>query len=140
MSCFTNPKIAEIDEALTELEPNMVEFTHSHGFVLARSIEGSFNVPHRRLHRDSEGIRHEIGLIIDAPMPERLERGFYPDIPCAMYITAVDLVTQRYHHSTITEAQPYTLLRDSLRRHLVDALAVLEPCSADFISRYGVSQ
>jgi hypothetical protein len=138
MSCFTDPKIAAIDDALTELEPGLGEFGRSDGFALTRSHEGSFNVPRRWLQRESAGIRHEIGLIIASPMPERLERGFFPDIPCTLYIAAFDRTAQRHYDTTVFEAQPFSSLRDSLRRHLADAVAKLDACTPDFISHYGV--
>jgi hypothetical protein len=138
MSCFNNPKIAAIDDALTELEPNLDEFGRLHGFVLTRSHEGSFNIPRRWLQRESAGVRHEIGLIIASAMSERLERGFYSDIPCTLYIAAFDRAARRHYDARVFEAQPFSSLRDSLRRHLADALAKLDICTADFILHYGV--
>ena len=138
MSCFTDSKIAAIDDALTELEPALDEFARSHGFALTRSHEHSYNVPRRWLHRDSAGIRYEIGLIISSPMPERLERGFYPDIPCTLYIAAHDQVAHRHYDTRIFEAQPFRSLKDSLGRSLAEALAKLDACTTDFILHYGV--
>ena len=138
MSCFTDPKIAAIDDALTELEPSLDEFGRSHGFALTRSHQGSFNVPRRWLQRETAGIRHEIGLIIASPMPERLERGFYPEIPCTLYIAAFDRAAQRHYDTRVFESQPFSSLRDSLRRYLADALAKLDACTSDYILHYGV--
>jgi hypothetical protein len=103
-----------------------------------RSYEGSFNVPRRWLHRDSAGIRHEIGLIIASPMSARLERGFYSDIPCTLYVTAFDRKAQRHYHVTVFEAQPFLSVRDSLSHQLADVLSKLDACTADFILHYGV--
>src|ERR1039457_3311435 len=108
MSPFSNQKLAEIDDALAKLEPCLVEFGQAHGFELTRSHEGSYNVPRRWLHRDSTAcavIRHEIGLIIAAPMLERLERGFFPEIPCTMYIAAFNRENRMHHHAIVFEAQ-----------------------------------
>ena len=96
-------------------------------------------MPRRWLHRESAGIRHEIGLIIASPMPERLERGFYADIPCTLYVAAFDHAKQRHYHAPVTEAEPFCSLRDSLSRHLASALATLDACTSEFIARYGVS-
>ncbi len=137
MSSFNNPQIAQIDDALAELEPSMDEFGRSHGFALTRSHEGSFNVPRRWLHRESAGIRHEIGLIIASPMPERLERGFYPDIPCTLYVAAFDRAAQRHFHAAVAEAAPFRSLRDSLSGHLATALAALDACTPEFIAHHG---
>jgi hypothetical protein len=134
----TDPNLAAIDDALTELEPSLDAFGKKHGFALTRSHEGSFNIPRRWLHRDSGTIRHEIGLIIASAMPERLERGFYPDIPCTLYIAAFDRKAQRHYHGTVFEGQPFSSLKDSLHCHLEDALAKLDGCTPDFISHYGV--
>lgn len=138
MSPFTNPKLAAIDDALTQLEPCLEEFGQAHGFALTRSHEGSFNVPRRWLRRDSGAVVHEIGLIIASEMPERLERGFYPDIPCTLYLAAFDRKAQRHYDTRVFEAQPFSSLTDSLRRHLADALAKLDACTPDFILHYGV--
>jgi hypothetical protein len=134
MSSFTNPKIAAIDDALTELEPIMTGFGRSHAFTLTRSHEGSFNVPRRWLHRESAGIRHEIGLIIASPIQERLDRGFYPDIPCTLYVAAFDRAAQRHYQTAVVEAEPFQLFRDSLTRHLADALGRLDACTPEFIA------
>jgi hypothetical protein len=138
MSPHTNPKLAAIDDALTELDPILEEFGLAHGFILRRSHEGSYNVPRRWLHRDSGAIFYEIGLIISSEMPERLERGFYPEMPCTLYLAAFDRKAQRYYDTRVFEAQPFSSLRDSLRRHLADALAKLDACTPDYILRYGV--
>lgn len=138
MSSFSSPQIAQIDDALAELEPRMDEFGRSHGFVLTRSHEGSFNVPRRSLHREAAGIRHEIRLIIASPMPERLERGFYPDIPCTLYIAAFDRSAERHFHEAVAEAEPFRSLRDSLGRHLASALTMLDACTPEFIAHHGV--
>jgi hypothetical protein len=138
MSQFTNLKIASIDNALTELEPILAEFGRAHAFTLTRSQEGTFNVPRRWLRRELSGIHHEIGLVIASPMSERLERGFSSDIPCTLYCAAFDRSIQRHYQAQIVEAQPFDLLRDSLSRHLEDALARLDSCTAEFIARYGI--
>jgi hypothetical protein len=138
MSTFTNPKIAAIDDALTELEPSLDEFARCQGFTLARSHDGSFNVPHRWLHRDSAGIRHTIGLIIALPMLERMERGFFPEIPCTLYITASDRTSQKYYDTRIFEEQPFHSVKVSLSHHLAEALVKLDACTADFILHHGV--
>jgi hypothetical protein len=140
MSALSNPKLAGIDDALTELEPFLVEFGRSHGFKLARSHEGSFNIPRRWLYRESDGtspIRYEIGLVIALEMSERLERGFFPEIPCTLYITAHDREACMYYHAAIVEAQPFSSLKDSLSDHLGNAGTKLKACTRKFISEHG---
>lgn len=139
MSIFANPQIAAIDDGLMELEPCLEEFGRSHDFTLTRSHEGSFNIPRRWLHRECAGIRHEIGLVIASPMPERLERGFYFEIPCTLYVAAFDRSSQRHYHTTISESQPFSVLKSALSSHLADALAKLDACTPEFIARNGVS-
>jgi len=138
MTSLSNPKLAAIDDAVTECEPCLQEFAQAHGFTLTRSHDGSFNVPRRWLHRESGRIRHEIGFIIALPMPERLERGFFPDIPCTIYVAAFDRAAQKHYHASVCEAQPFSSFRDSLGRHLADAIAKLDACTSDFILQYGV--
>lgn len=140
MSSLDDLKLATIDDALTECEPCLEEFAYAHGFALTRSHNESFNIPRRWLRRETDGIHHEVGLIIALHMPERLARGFYPDIPCILYIAAFDRTTQKHYHADICEAQPFVLFRDSLRHHLADALAKLDACSAAYISQYGVDE
>jgi hypothetical protein len=137
MSDFSNPKIAAIVDGLSELEPCLAEFGRAHGFALSRSHEGSFNVPRRWLHRESAGIRHEIGLLIASPMSERLERGFYPGIPCTLYVAAFDGAAQRHYQAVVTEAEPFGSLRDSLSHHLAGALAMFDACTPEFIAHHG---
>ncbi len=137
MSEFSDPKIAAIDDGLAELEPGLAEFARCHGFTLTRSHEGSFNVPRRWLQRVSAGVVYEIGLIIASPMPERLERGFYPDIPCTLYVAAFDRAARMHCHASVTEAEPFRSLRDSLSRHLASALATLDTCTPEFIAHHG---
>jgi hypothetical protein len=138
MSPFTNPKLAEIDAALTQLEPGLEQFAQVHGFALTRSHEGSFNVPRRWLRRVSGAVVHEIGLIISSETPDRLERGFYAEIPCTLYVAAFDKDAQRHYRSTVFEAQPFRSLNESLSRHLTDALGRLEACTPEFLRRHGV--
>ena len=139
-SSFTNPKLAAIDDALTELHPCLLQFGRAHGFSLGRCHEGSFDVPRRWLSREPRGlpgIQHEIGLGISLPMAERLERGFFPEIPCTLSISANDTESRMHYHATIFEAQPFCSLRDSLPGHLLDAAARLDTCTRDFISQQG---
>ena len=138
MSDFTNPKIAAIDDGLAELDPCLDTFGRSHSFALRHSHEGSFNVPRRWLHRESGGIRQEIGLIIALPMPDRLVRGFHPEIPCTLHVAAFDRLARRHYHATVFEALPFRSVRSSLRDHLAEAVAKLDACSPDFIAQYGV--
>ena len=138
MSPHANPKLAEIDDALTELHPILEEFGLAHGFTLHRSHDGSYNIPRRWLRRDAAPIFQEIGLIIAAEMPERLERGFYVELPCTLYITAFDRKAHRHYETRVFEAQPFCLLQDKLRLQLGDAVAKLEICTADFILQHGI--
>jgi hypothetical protein len=137
MSAHTNPKLAAIDDALTEVEPILEEFGLAHGFTLTRSHEHSYNVPYRKLHRESGVIRHEIGLIISSDMPERLERGFFPDIPCTMYIAAHDRQTHMRYGTRIFEAVPFSALRSSLQGYLMEAERKLATCTLGFIAEHG---
>ena len=67
MSPLTNPKLAAIDDALTELEPILEEFGLVNGFTLGRSEEGSYNVPRRWLHRHLAVAVPFTGALIAAP-------------------------------------------------------------------------
>jgi len=138
VSPHTNPKLAAIDDALTELHPILEEFGQAHGFILHRSHEGSYNVPRRWLRREAAPVIHEIGLIIASEMLERLERGFYPEMPCTLYLAAFDRKAQRHFNASVFEAQPFCSLQDSLWCYLADAVAKLDACTSDYILHYGV--
>ena len=140
MSSLSNLNLAAIDGALIELEPTLEQFGRAHGFTLVRSHNGSLNVPRRWLHRHLAAVFHEIGLIIALPMPERLERGFYPDIPCTLYIAAADRKTRWFYHTSICEALPFSQLGQSLAQHLADAGSRLETCTPDFIVGHGAPE
>ena len=137
-SPHANPKLAEIDDALTELHPILEEFGLAHGFTLHRSHEGSYNIPRRWLRREAAPGVQEIGLIIALEMPERLKRGFYQELPCTLYITAFDRKAHRHYETRVFEAQPFCSLRDSLHRQLEDAAAKLDVCTPDFILQHGI--
>jgi hypothetical protein len=140
MSTLLNPKLASIDDALTELETCLTEFGRAQGFTLVRSHEGSFNVPRRWLYRELVGsppIRHEIGLVIALPMPERMGRGFFPDIPCTLYVAAYEREAHLHCYEVVVEAQPFSSLKGSLPQHLRDAVAKLETLTPEFISQHG---
>jgi hypothetical protein len=138
MSSHGHPKLDEIDEALIQLEPLIDDSIRAGGFVLTRSHEHSYNVPRRWLQRTVAGICHQIGLVIASPMPERLERGFYPEIPVTLYVAAFDREAQKHYDTVISEAQPFVLFRDSLRQHLADAIARLDTYTPEFIAQHGV--
>jgi hypothetical protein len=137
MSEFSNPQIAAIDDGWLELEPELEEFARTHGFTITRSHEGSFNVPRRWLRRELAGVLHEIGLIIASPMPERLERGFHPDILCTLYVAAFDRAAHLCYQEAVAEAEAFRSLRGSLRHHLAEALATLDACTREFIAHHG---
>ena len=138
MSPHDNPKLAAIDDALTEFHPILEKIGNIHGFTLHCSHEGSYNIPRRWLRRDAAPVVQEIGLIIASEMPERLERGFYPELPCTLYIIAFVREAQRHYEALVFEAQPFYSLRDSLSRQLEDAVAKLDVCTPDYILQYGV--
>ncbi len=130
-----NPKLAAINDALTQLEPLLEEVGRPHGFRLVRARES-----YRYLHRDLPGgVRHEIGLIIALPMPERLERGFFPEIPCTLYAAAFHRPLRKHYHTEIFTHQPFSSMRASLTVHLRQAVAELERCTADFVAAHGTS-
>jgi hypothetical protein len=127
--------IEATDDALIELEPSLGEFVRSRGFVCAHSLG---NVPRRWLRRESAGIRHEIFLLIVPSLEMRFEEGVYQEVHCKLCIAASDLAATRHYRSRVFEAQPVSLLRDLLRRHLPDAINKLDACTSDFILRYDV--
>ena len=135
MSLHANPAIAAIGDAFERLEPCLGDFARRHGFVLHRSHDGSINVPRRWLRREFEGICQEIGLVVALEMPLRLERGFYPDLPCSIYVAASDARNGSDAVATICESQPYRLLVETLGKHLRDALDRLDPRSGALVSR-----
>jgi hypothetical protein len=80
---------------------------------------------------------HSIGLILDNPFPERLERGLYPEVPCALYITASNAKIRMYNERFIFEALPFNQLKEFLAAYLREAGAELDRCTAEFIAMRG---
>ena len=137
---ISHPKLIEIDNALTELEPAMEEFARLNGYDLWRGHGGSHNIPRRGLRRQADCVSHAVDLVVASPMPERLERGFYLELPCALYIRAqTHLFPEPCHwyHTVVVEAQPYCALVRSLAQSLADAGARLDACTPDFVSQHG---
>jgi hypothetical protein len=133
---FPNPKLAGINDALTQLEPLLEDVGRAHGFRLIRARES-----YRYLQRDlsvAPVIRHEIGMIISISMEERLERGFFPEIPCTLYVHAHHPEFRKHCHAEILRNQPLNSLRPSLPGHLRDAVATLDTWTADFICEHGI--
>jgi hypothetical protein len=125
MSTFSNPKLASIDDALSQLEGALEAFARLHRFSLTRSHEGSFNVPRRWLQRRVQGVFEEIGVIVASPMPERLELGFYPEIPCTLYVSS-QVNGVLLHHEAVAEAIPFQDMLATLAGQLQSALEALE--------------
>jgi hypothetical protein len=137
MSVLSNPKLAAIDDALNDLEPCLTEFGQTHGFTFLRSHEHSYNIPRRWLHREAAGIRHEIGLVIALQMPERLKHGFFPEIPCTLYIAAFERERQMHYSASVFEAVSFSSLRTSLPGYLLEAERKLQVCTSAFICEHG---
>jgi len=134
---FTEPKLNEIDSALAELDPTFEEFARVHGFTFLRGTSGCFNVPRRWLRRRTLNLSQGIDLVIALPMLERLERGFFPAIPCTVYIRAQNHDTNRWRHTNIVEARPFDELSHSLAQCLADAGATLDAYTPDFVTQHG---
>jgi hypothetical protein len=136
---ISHPKLVEIDNALAALEPTLNEFGHSLGFILLRGHGQSCNIPRRWLRRCGPYLHQDIGLVIAASIFERLERGFYPSIPCCLYVMAHSFASRRFCSATIVEAQPYTEFRLALPQHLADAHSQIEAWTPEFIDNHGES-
>ena len=139
---ITDPKLVEIDNALAGLDPVFEQFGCAHGFAFARGTGTSANIPRRWLNRILPGVHHQIGLVIASSIFERLERGFYPAIPCTLYISAQQpypnpLRSCTVHHTKIVEAEPFSALVHSLPRYLAEAGSQLDVCTVAFVAQHG---
>ena len=138
---ITEPKLVEIDNALAELDPTFEQFGGAHGFTFARGNAGSANIPRRWLTRILPGLVHQIGLVITSSIVERLERGFYPAIPCTLYIQAQLLPNPSWgsqvYDTEIVEAEPFSALVHSLPRYLAEARSQLDTCTVEFVTQHG---
>ncbi len=137
MSKSDDPRLAGINAALTEIEPLLEEVGGANGFTLTRARQ-CYRYLQRDLHAPGPfQLYHEIGLIISLPRSECLQQGFFPEIPCTLYIFADDRVAGRHYHAEIVKDQPFNSLKASLAGHLREAVARLDRCTADFIAEHG---
>ena len=132
MATFSHPKLASIDDAMTQLEPILETFAQPRGFALTRSHEGSLNVPRRWLQRRTAGVFQEIGLIVSSPMPDRLALGFYPEIPCSLYVSA-QINGALLHDQIVAESVPFCYLSQALADHLLLAVESLESHMSEYL-------
>ena len=136
-----HPKLLEIENALTLFDPALVEFGRKHGFVLSRGGHGGAHMPRRGLRRILPDFTQGIGLVMACDIRERLERGFYPDLPCRLYINACTLGAEpsprRWLHHMVVESQPWSEFEADLLKHLTTAARMLELHTRDYVIEHG---
>ena len=75
-------------------------------------------------------------------MPERMEKGFYPAMPCQLYVKAStlglgDVKLQRWCFTDIVEKEPYSEFRDHLVQHLAAACTKLDLYTREYVMEHG---
>jgi len=140
MPTFSDVKLDAIEDGLARLDPGLQQFGTSFGFALQKGHEHSADIPRRWLKREVNRIRQEIGLVVAIPMDERLARGFWPEIPLSLYITAQMATAHnelRYYHEVLEEAISFSVLNNTLEEHLTLAQSKLQACTPDFVAERG---
>lgn len=140
-----NPKLAEIDRALSELEGSIRDKANEWGYEIRRSADGAFNSPRRWITRTTEGdgwsIRHQAEILISVPITVRLERGFYPEIPLEITASATlkhkDPPSERILFRTIEDGLPYTDAGTRLPRLLTEINSLHGVWDFDYLSEHG---
>ena len=140
-----NPKLAEIDIALSKLESCIESLAHESGYEITRSHDGSFNIPRRWISRTTElggrQIRHQAEILIGVPINVRLERGFYPEIPLDITAGAtlkhLEPFSDLLLYKTMAEGLPYSEANDQLPELFRRIRSLHERWDADFVAEHG---
>ncbi|MCB1095370.1 MAG: hypothetical protein KDN22_07290 [Verrucomicrobiae bacterium] len=140
-----NPKLAEIDIALSKLESCIESLAHESGYEITRSHDSSFNIPRRWIRRttelDGRQVRHQAEILIGVPIDVRLERGFYPEIPLEITAGAtlahLEPFSELLIYKTVAEALPYSEANEQLPELFRKIRSLHEQWDADFITEHG---
>ncbi|MEM7011668.1 MAG: hypothetical protein AAF585_09310 [Verrucomicrobiota bacterium] len=146
-SGYQNPKLAEIDIALSQLESCIADDAAEAGFEIIRSFDGAFDIPHRRLWRftmtqDFE-ILHSADIRIAVPIDVRLERGFYPEIPIEISAGAIlkkfNPVHEQFCERVLIEAVPYSEVGKRLSTLFSEITSLHQLWDYGYILKHGQS-
>lgn len=85
MSLHSNPRLAEIDRALSSATLSLHECAIQAGFIFRPSGDNSADVPHHTYSRKKITAEYHFtqgfDIRVDIPINERLEKGWYPAMP-----------------------------------------------------------
>jgi hypothetical protein len=130
-------RIQAVETHLATLDPVFHEFCTRHGYTFS-SLIGVW--PRRRAWRREE-VDRCFDLTMDLTVPEVMERGFSPDMPWSLYVTAStrppDFVSARVLTADVFRQLPFSLIRDRLAADLDMGLATLQTFTPEAINERG---
>ena len=98
--------------------------------------------PRRRAWRHEE-VDRCFDLTMDLTVPEVMERGFTPDMPWSLYVTAStrppDFVSARFLTVDVFRRLAFSSLRDRLAAGLESGLATLQTFTPEVINERGLT-
>lgn len=130
-------RIQVVETHLAALDPIFHEFCTRHDYTFS-SLVGVW--PRRRAWRREE-VDRCFDLTMDLTVPEVMERGFSPDMPWSLYVTAStrppDLVPAHFLTADLFRRLPFSSLRDRLAADLEAGLATLQTFTPEVIDERG---
>jgi|ERR1051325_7804594 hypothetical protein len=130
-------RIQAVETHLATLDPIFHEFCTRHGYTFS-SLIGVW--PRRRAWRREE-VDRCFDLTMDLTVPEVMERGFSPDMPWSLYVTAStrppDFASARFLTADVFQRLPFSSLRDRLALAFESGLATLQTFTPEVIDERG---
>jgi hypothetical protein len=133
----TAEKIQVVETHLSTLDSILCSFCARYGYSF-RKVAGIW--PRRRLWR-REGVDQYFDLTMDLTVPELMERGFSPEMPWSLYISASTRPRDSDSVRILTEAVfrrlPFSSIPSRLTGDLALGLARLQTFTPDLINERG---
>ena len=130
-------RIQDVETHLAALDPIFHEFCTRHGYTFS-SLIGVW--PRRRAWRREE-VDRCFDLTMDLTVPEVMERGFTPDMPWSLYVTAStrppDFASTRFLTADVFRQLPFSKLHDRLASAFESGLATLQTFTPEVIGERG---
>jgi hypothetical protein len=130
-------RIQAIETHLATLDPILRDFCIRHDYTFSSSV-GVW--PRRRAWRREE-VDRCFDLTMDLTVPEVMERGFSPDMPWSLYVSAStrppDFISARILTVDMFRRLPFSLLHERLATDLEAGLATLLTFTAEVIDERG---
>jgi len=130
-------RIQAVETHLATLDQTLHGFCTRHGYNF-RSFVGVW--PRRGAWR-REDVDRRFDLTMDLTVPEIMERGFSPEMPWSLYVTAstrpADFASARILTADVFRRLPFSSLSDRLATDLESGLATLQTFTPAIINERG---